>query len=330
MTESELRKTVASIMLGWVGGKQGSAIHKEILKIWNDYAKKHGLPQAYESYAWCAETASAAYIKAGIGPYVPLSLSCGQLIEQAKKLGIWIENDAHVPKIGDEVIYGWDAPKTGDALGKYYHDHVGIVVSVGKDTFSVVEGNAGSPSQARQLTRSIDFRYISGFICPDFKTLAKKLTPAASKTTVSSAATSTAKKVTETAKKIEISGNTYTVKKGDTLGVIAEAAGTTAAKLGEINGIKDLNKISTGQVIKLTKDEYPYKAAYKKTWTVTAERGLNVRSKPDASSKGNIILAMSPGVKCTCDGYYKKVGSTVWLRVTYQKKTGWATKTYLK
>lgn len=177
MTENELRKDVVSNVNGWVGGRQGGAIHKEILKIWNDYAAKHGLPHAYESYAWCAETASAAYIKAGIGPYVPLSLSCGQLIEQAKAKGWWIENDAHKPKIADQVIYGWDAPKTGDAPGKYYHDHVGTVVSVGKDTFTVVEGNAGSPSQVKKLTRDVDFRYISGFICPDFKALAKKLTP---------------------------------------------------------------------------------------------------------------------------------------------------------
>ena len=321
MTESELRKTVVSIVTKWLGGKQGSSIHKEILKIWNDYAAKHGLPHAYESYAWCAETASAAYIKAGIGPYVPLSLSCGQLIEQAKAKGWWIENDAHKPKIADQVIYGWDAPKTGDAPGKYYHDHVGTVVSVGKDTFTVVEGNAGSPSQVRKLTRDVDFRYISGFICPDFKALAKKLTPAKTtekKETVKPAAQ---KPVAASTIKIAKDAESYTVQKGDTLSDIAKAAGTTVSKLQEINGIKNVNLIRSGQVIRLKASKY------KRTWTVTAKIGLNIRKEP---GDGAVLGAMPYCSKCTCDGRYKKVGGVIWLHVTFGKITGWSSSEFLE
>lgn len=324
-TETGLRKTVASIMLGWVGGRQGSSIHKEILKIWNDYAKKHGLPHAYESYAWCAETASAAYIKAGIGPYVPLSLSCGSLIEQAKAKGWWIENDAHKPKIADQVIYGWDAPKTGDAPGKYYHDHVGIVVSVSKDTFTVVEGNAGSPPQVRKLTRDVDFRYISGFICPDFKTLAKKLTPAKTtqKTTEKKEASKPVAQKPAAVGTIKIAkdAESYTVQKGDTLSDIAKAAGTTVSKLQEINGIKNANLIRSGQVIRLKASKY------KRTWTVTAENGLNIRKEP---VDGVILKAMPFRARCVCDGQSKKVNGVVWLHVTYGNVTGWSSSEYLK
>lgn len=43
---------------------------------------------------------------------------------------------------------------------------------------------------------------------------------------------------------------TYTVKKGDTLSVIARKYNTTVGALVALNGIKDPNKISVGQVLK--------------------------------------------------------------------------------
>ena len=45
---------------------------------------------------------------------------------------------------------------------------------------------------------------------------------------------------------------TYTVVKGDTLTKIAKAHGSTVAELVKINGIKDKNKISIGQVLKVS------------------------------------------------------------------------------
>lgn len=48
-------------------------------------------------------------------------------------------------------------------------------------------------------------------------------------------------------------GTTYKVKKGDTLSAIAKKYGTTYAKLAAFNGIKDPNKIYTGQVLKIPK-----------------------------------------------------------------------------
>ena len=311
MTENELRKDVVRNVTGWVGGRQGGAIHKEILKIWNDYAAKHGLPRAYESYAWCAETASAAYIKAGIGPYVPLSLSCGSLIEQAKAKGWWIENDAHRPKIADQVIYGWDAPKTGDAPGKYYHDHVGTVVSVGKDTFTVVEGNAGSPSQVRKLTRDVDFRYISGFICPDFKMIAKKLTPAKTadkKEDAQHKSPSLDQLVTDV-----INGKYGT-------GATRKSKLTALYKKGEIAYTYDQIQDKVNEILKApTKTKVTYK--------VIAERGLNIRKEPVT---GSVIKAMPYGAKCTCDGTTKKVGGVTWMYITYKTTKGWASGEYLE
>lgn len=47
------------------------------------------------------------------------------------------------------------------------------------------------------------------------------------------------------------SASTHTVKSGDTLSKIAAQHKTTVAALTKLNGIKDANKISVGQVIKL-------------------------------------------------------------------------------
>jgi murein DD-endopeptidase len=46
--------------------------------------------------------------------------------------------------------------------------------------------------------------------------------------------------------------NTYTVVKGDTLTKIAKAHGSTVAELVKLNKIKDKNKISIGQVLKVS------------------------------------------------------------------------------
>jgi murein DD-endopeptidase MepM/ murein hydrolase activator NlpD len=52
--------------------------------------------------------------------------------------------------------------------------------------------------------------------------------------------------------KPKASAKTYTVVKGDNLTKIAKANGTTVAALVALNGIKDKNKISVGQVLKVS------------------------------------------------------------------------------
>lgn len=48
-----------------------------------------------------------------------------------------------------------------------------------------------------------------------------------------------------------VSGSAYTVKKGDTLSSIAARLGVSVSALAQANGIKDINKISVGQVLKV-------------------------------------------------------------------------------
>lgn len=53
-------------------------------------------------------------------------------------------------------------------------------------------------------------------------------------------------------KKPKKAAKTYTVVKGDTLTKIAKAHGSTVAELVKLNSIKDKNKISIGQVLKVS------------------------------------------------------------------------------
>ncbi len=61
---------------------------------------------------------------------------------------------------------------------------------------------------------------------------------------------------------------TYTVRSGDTLSGIAARYGTTAAELGRINGIANLNLINVGQVLRLSGGSAPAPAAAAGEYTV--------------------------------------------------------------
>ena len=48
---------------------------------------------------------------------MPVEISCYYLIEAAKKMGCWQENDAYIPNPGDAILYDWqDNEKRGIML----------------------------------------------------------------------------------------------------------------------------------------------------------------------------------------------------------------------
>lgn len=228
MTENQLRQKVADIINAWVGATKGSAKHLEILEIYNGHKP---LARGYKMQvkdAYCAATVSAAYIKAGIAEYTGTECGVEKFTVVAKNKGIWVENDAHTPKIGEACVYDWDDNGSGDNTGS--GDHIGIVTQVGASTFVVTEGNM-SGGKVGKRTMAVNGKYIRGFICPDFPAIAKKMGGGSSGTT---------------------GGTTiYTVKSGDTLSKIANTYGTTVDTLVEINAIKNKNLIRVGQVIML-------------------------------------------------------------------------------
>ena len=175
MTEKELRNKVVSGIVKYNGAKQGSAGHKEILKIFND----SGLCSRYKMTVndpWCATTASAAYIKAGLagqgkGKIFPcVECSCSRMIQLAKDAGIWQEKDDYMPKVADLILYDWDDNGVGDNTGA--PEHVGIVAAVDGSVIKAFEGNKDNACGYRTLT--VNGRYIRGYITPEFSAIADK------------------------------------------------------------------------------------------------------------------------------------------------------------
>ncbi len=240
MTEQELRQKVASIITAWEGGKKGSKEHLEILATYNGHAPLARGYRVQPHDAYCATTVSAAYILAGIAQYTGTECGVQKFIELAMKKGIWTENDAHRPGLGDACCYDWQDNGVGDNTGA--GDHIGIVTETGSNYFVVTEGNMdGGKIGHRRL--NYNARYIRGFITPDFADIARKLGGGTSTPTVSQGGGQKPAAGQP--------GGSYTVKKGDTLSAIAARYGTTAQALAAYNGIADPNRISVGQVIKI-------------------------------------------------------------------------------
>lgn len=174
-----LRRKVCDIINAWDGGAKGSEQHYDILNTYNGHKPlARGYAVKPNDY-YCATTVSAAFIRAGIAEYTGTECSCYYFVEEAKKRGIWVENDAHIPKLGEACVYDWQDNGKGDNTGM--PDHIGIVtaVSFAGGTFTVTEGNLNGGRIGKRTMR-IDGKFIRGFICPDYDAIAAKLGGSAS------------------------------------------------------------------------------------------------------------------------------------------------------
>ena len=122
------RSEYVKVAKKYKGAKQGSKLHHRIIDIFNR-VKPDGWAMTY-SAAWCAASVSAWAIECfGVDEakkYFPLSANCGAIISKAKRMGIWVENDAYRPSPGDWVLYDWQDSGYGDNNGS--PDHVGLVI----------------------------------------------------------------------------------------------------------------------------------------------------------------------------------------------------------
>lgn len=176
------REKVVELAKSWLGKKVSDGSYMEIINIYNSYKNRprNGLKMD-PSWAWCACTWSALAIKLGYTDIMPVEISCGNLINIAKNMGIWVENDAHVPKPGDAILYDWDDNGAGDCTG--WPDHIGVVEKVSGNAITVIEGNCSNSVKRRNIP--VNGKYIRGFITPKYDSESAQTTnkPAASTTT---------------------------------------------------------------------------------------------------------------------------------------------------
>lgn len=152
----------------YVGVKEGSAGHLEILNIYNG---NQPLPRRYAvkpTDAWCAAFASAMFILSGYQDIFPIECGCNNMIDKAKSMGIWVEQDSYVPNIGDAVLYDWQDNGVRDNVGSA--DHVGIITYVNKDAGYMVVTEGNYSDSVKKRTININGKYIRGFVTPKFTT----------------------------------------------------------------------------------------------------------------------------------------------------------------
>lgn len=170
MTEKQLRNTVVTAALAWLGCKEADGSHKKIIDTYNAHKPlARGYAVKYTD-AWCATYVSAVAIVAGVTDILPVECGCGKMIELFKKLGTWEENDTYTPDLGDVIFYDWDDDGKGDCTGA--PEHVGLVVSVRGTTMKIIEGNKGNAVAYR--TMQVNGKYIRGYGLPDYAGKAAK------------------------------------------------------------------------------------------------------------------------------------------------------------
>lgn len=161
------RSEVVRLATSWIGKKESDGSHKSIIDIYNSFSGKlpRGIKMEY-GWSWCACTWSALAIALGYTDIMPIEISCGYLIEEAKKMGIWKESDSYIPSPGDAILYDWQDTGNGDNAG--WPDHVGVVDYVDTESgyMTVIEGNYNDAVKKRTI--SINGKYIRGFIVPKY------------------------------------------------------------------------------------------------------------------------------------------------------------------
>lgn len=218
-----------------INGLKGEEGHQQVLKTYN--AQKP-LPRGYklkQSDPWCAGTVSAVFLMNGGCDFA--ECSCREMVNKAKALGIWKEDDAYRPQIGDIIQYDWQDSGKGDDIGE--PDHVGIVIRVDADGngFTVREGNKGGTVGNRSMKR--DGRYIRGFILPQYEDDAQEIEQPAANSTPAE------EKPANESKNGYIVGRTYTIYVQTALNV-RRGAGTNYSLVGYNNLTADAKKHATG------------------------------------------------------------------------------------
>lgn len=317
------RQKVVDLVKSWDGKNEADGSYKSIIDIYNS---KEPFPRSTKmlyGWAWCACTWSALAKALGYTAIMPVEISCYYIIEQAKKMGCWQENDAYVPNPGDAVLYDWQDNGAGDNKGN--PDHIGTIIEVYKDAGYMVVEEGNYSNSVKKRTLSINGKYIRGFIVPKY-----------TDNTLSAPST-------------DISGKSI-----DTLAheVIAGKYGSGDARKKALGDKYQkvqtrVNEILNGSATKPTNIEQPQTQPAEKKVTATCSAQKFSKSlagtykttadlymRNDAGTNKKALVVIPKGTEVHNYGYYSMSGSTKWLYiqvkidgVTY---TGFSSSVYLK
>lgn len=323
------RSAVVQLAESLLGKNEKDGSYKMIIDIYNSYTGKlpRGIKMQY-GWSWCACFWSALAIKLGYTSIMPIEISCGFLIEEAKKMGIWKENDGFVPQTGDAILYDWNDSGVGDNTG--WPDHVGVVEYVNVDAgyFIVIEGNY--KDSVKKRTMSINGKYIRGFITPKYDEEPMVFVPGIG----------TSKDIETVAREV-IAGvwGTYPDRKkalernGFNYDRVQEMVNTI------LNGdateskqpIQDQSQPISKKVIATCSAKH-FGQTKAGIYEVSANPTLYCRN--DAGSNKKALCKIPKGTKVRCYGYYNRFNGVVWLYIQFVmdgvQYIGFSSSEYLK
>lgn len=319
------RQEVVDLAESWVGKKESDGSYKSIIDIYNGFTGKFPRNVKMEyGWAWCACMWSALAVALKYTPIMPIEISCYYLIEEAKKMGVWVEDDAYVPKMGDAVLYDWEDSGKGDNTGN--PDHVGTVTYVNRSAgyFVVTEGNYSDAVKKR--TVSINGRYIRGFITPKYDT----------DVAISAPVQVPGKSVSTVAHEV-IAGQWGN---GDERKKTLKAAGYDPEAIQ-----KEVNKILNGSAVTTNKTQpadqpitKTVKATcgakkFNKNLAGTYKTTANLYCRNDAGTNKKALCLIPKGTKVHNYGYYNTANGVKWLYITVTldgvEYIGFCSKSYL-
>lgn len=320
------RNDVVNLVNSWEGRNEADGTHKYIIDIYNSHLPHPRNTKMQYNWAWCACTWSALAVKLGYTDIMPIEISCYYIIEEAKKMGCWQENDAHIPGIGDGVLYDWDDNGVGDNTGN--PDHIGTVIYVNKESgyMVVMEGNYSNAVKKRTIM--INGRFIRGFICPKYTGNGAELPP-----------TQSGGKDIKTVAREVIAGQWGN---GDARKKNIEAAGYNYKEVQDM-----VNQILNGSAVQPSTPTQPqeqptskkvvagaYADKFNKSLAGTYKTTANLYMRHGAGTNKKSMVVIPNGTKVKCYGYYSVSNGVKWLyiQVTIDgvQYTGFSSSVYLK
>lgn len=320
------RQAVVNLAKLWLGKNEADGSYKEIIDIYNSYTGvfPRRIKMSY-NWAWCAATWSALAVKLAYTPIMPIEISCYCIIEAAKRMGCWVEDDSYIPSPGDAVLYDWDDSGVGDNTGN--PDHIGTVEYVSGGYIVVVEGNYSNAVKRRTI--SINGRYIRGFITPKYDVENVETPDLTSNKSVNTIAHEVITGIwgvgAARRKALEDKGYNYS---------------EIQARVNEIlNGsaIKPSNQVQnqnqpTAKKVTATTYARTFDNNLAGTYTVEANGGLYCRN--DAGTNKKALCLIPNGTKVQCYGYYTDYNGVKWLYIQFVmdgvQYTGFSSCEYLK